>query len=154
MDNANEGHSGNGPRIPEQPSNGSGKGLPPYEFYQESINEAGRGWITAILAFMKDRAGGEVVAVVAILALWRIATELIRQKSGLDTMTLAGCLAVATLIFVIGLLAMLRVTKAKHAKDTQENESEKAQPRVGNERTNENGTTARRDRRTQPDGSN
>ncbi len=103
---------------------------------------------------MKDRADGLVVAIVAILLLWRIATELIEQKSGLDAMTLAGCLAVATMIFVIGLLAMLRVTKAQYAKDTQENQSQKAQPRVGNERTNENGTTARRDRRTQPDRSN
>lgn len=97
---------------------------------------------------MKDRADGAAVAVVAIVALWRIATELIEQKSGIDGMTLAGCLAVATMIFVIGLLAMFRVTKAQHPKDTEENESEKAQPGVGNERTNENGTTARRDRRT------
>ncbi len=143
MDNRNEGQSGNGPRIPEQPFNGDRKSLPPYEFYQKGINEAGRGWVTAILAFMKNRTGGEVVAVVSILVLWRIASELIKEKSGLDSMTLVGCLAVAIMIFILGLLATIRVTKAKYAEDTQEKQGEKTQPGVGDERKKENGATPR-----------
>jgi len=95
-----------------------------------------------------------VVAAVAILALLGIAVELIKAKSGLDGMTLAGCLAVAMMIFIIGLLSMLRATKAQDAEDTQKNESEKAQPGTGNQRTHENGATARSDRCTQPDRSN
>ena len=89
-----------------------------------------------------------MVAVVAILALWGIATEFIKKKSnGLDSITLAGSLLTAAMIFVIGLLAMLRATKAQDAEDTQQNESEKAQPGAGNERTHENGATPRPDRR-------
>lgn len=95
------------------------------------------------------------MAVVAILALWGIATEFIKKNSnGLDSITLAGSLLTAAMIFVIGLLAMLRATKAQDAEDTQKKQSEKAQPGVGNERTDENGANPRPDRRTQPDRSN
>lgn len=131
------------PEIPEQPFNGSRKLLPPYKFYQRGINEAGTIWIKPILAFMKDRAGGEVVAVVVILALWGVASEFIKGKSSLNIMALAGCLVVTTMIFVIGLLAMLRVTKAQYVEDTKENQSEKTQPGVGNECAKENGATPR-----------
>lgn len=152
MDKAHEGQSDNPLEAGQESSANS---HPPYELYETSITEAGRAWIAPILAFLKNRGGGEVVAVVAILALWGIATEFIKKKSnGLDSITLAGSLLTAAMIFVIGLLAMLRATKAQDAEDTQQNESEKAQPGVGNERTDENGTTPRPDRRTQPDRSN
>jgi len=125
----------------QRSSHNSEQFQPDYEFYETGVNEVERGWIKPILAFLNHRAGGEVVALVSILALWRIASELIKEKSGLDGITLAGCLAVTIMIFVIGLLAMLRATKAKHAEDTQENQSKKTQPRVGNKCENKNGAT-------------
>lgn len=94
------------------------------------------------------------MTVIAILALCAIAREFIRSKNdGFDTFALVGCLITTSMIFVIGLLAMLRTTKSKHAKDTEENQSVKAQPGVGDKHTNENGTYPRRDRRTKPDSS-
>lgn len=85
-----------------------------------------------------------MVAVVAILVLFGIAREFIRsRKDGFDSFALVGCFITSAMIFLIGLLAMLRATKAKHAEDTQEKQSEKTQLRVGNERTHENGVTTR-----------
>jgi undecaprenyl pyrophosphate phosphatase UppP len=74
---------------------------------------------------MKNRAGGVVVAVVAIYVLGRIASELI--KSGLNVMTFVGCLVIATMIFIVLLLATLRVTKNKHVENTQEDQNETSQ---------------------------
>jgi hypothetical protein len=149
MNRADHGQTDNGLEPRQQSSHGCGESRPPYELYETGISEVGRGWIAPILAFLKNRGGGEVVAVVAILALWGIATEFIKKNSNaLDSITLAGSLLTAAMIFVIGLLAMLRATKAQDAENTQESQSETPQPGVGNERTDENGATPRPDRRT------
>ncbi len=141
MGNKNERQSGNGPQIPEEPFNGGRQPFPPYEFYEKGVNEAG--WFTVILAFMENRTGGEVVAVVAILALFGIAKEFIRNRNDdFDGFALAGCLVSAAMIFALGLLAILRATKTKYAEETQEKQG-KTQPEVGDERENENGATPR-----------
>ena len=111
---------------------------PPFEFYETGINKVIRS--SSLLAFLKEGRGGEAVAVIAILALCIIARDFIRSKNdGFDFFALIGCLITVAMIFVIGLLAMLRATKSKHAEDTQENQSYKTQPGVGKKRTNENG---------------
>lgn len=133
MDKTAQGRTNNGREAGQQSLHGCGRSRPPYEFYETGISEVGRGWIVALLAFLKNRAGGEVVAVVAILVLWRIASELIKEKSGLDGMALAGCLAVGIMIFVIGFLAMLRATKEPHVADSEKHESQKAKPGSSNE---------------------
>lgn len=146
MDDASKGQNNNGLEPRQQLYHCCGQSRPPYELYETGINEVGRSCIKSILAFLKNRGGGEVVAFVAILVLFGIAREFIRsRKDGFDSFALVGCLVTAAMIFLIGLLAMLRATKAKHAEDTQEKQSEKTQPGVGNKRTNENGTAPRRD---------
>ena len=89
------------------------------------------------------------MAIAAILALFGIAREFIRNKNdGLDNLTLAASLITAAMIFVIGLLAMLRATKVSNVEDTQEKQSKKAQSGISIERANKNGSSARRDKRT------
>lgn len=141
MSDGNQEHNDSWPEISHKHSYDREKQRPDYKFYRKGINQAREEWITTILAFIQKRTGGEVVVLVAILALWRIASELIKERSSLYGMTLAGCLSVATMIFTIGLLAMLRVTKGKHAEDTQENQSKTPQPGVSNECQKEIGTT-------------
>ena len=144
MDEASKGQNNNELEPRQQSYHCCGQSRPPYELYETGINAVGRGWITSILAFLKNRGGGEVLAIVAILVLFGIAREFIRsRKDGFDSFALVGCLVTTAMIFVIGLLAMLRATKSKHAENTQEKQSEKTQPGVGNERTNENGDTTR-----------
>ena len=149
MDGKAEGQTNNGLESRQQSSHSCRESRPPYEFYEKGIEKVGKGWIQPILAFLTDRSGGEVVAIAAILALFGIAREFIRNRNdGLDSFALIGSVVTIATIFLIVVLVMLRTVKAKHAKDTKENKSQKAQPGIGDERTHKNGTTTRRDRRT------
>lgn len=151
MDKASEGQANNVLEPRQQSYHSCRESRPSFEFYETGINEIVRG--SLIHAFLK-RGGSELVTVIAILALCAIAREFIRSKNdGFDIFALVGCLITTSMIFVIGLLAMLRTTKSKHAKDTEKNQNDKAQPGVGDKHTNENGTYPRRDRRTKPDSS-
>ena len=85
-----------------------------------------------------------MVAIAAIFALFGIAREFIKNKNDdPDNLTLAAPIITAAMIFVMGLLAMFRVTKVKNAEDTQEKQSQKTQFGIGLERTHENGSSAR-----------
>jgi hypothetical protein len=85
-----------------------------------------------------------VVAIAAIAALFGIAIEFIRNKNDdPDKFTLVASLITAAMIFIIGLLAMLRATKVRNAEDTQEKQGQKTQSGIGLERTHENGSSAR-----------
>jgi len=142
MNNTSNGQPNSVPESRQLSTHGGGGARPPYELYKTGINEIGRGWIAPILAFLKNRSGGEVVAIAAILALFGIAREFIRNKNdSLDSLTLAACLITAAMIFVIGLLAMLRATKVRNAEDTQEKQGQKTQSGIGLERTHENGSS-------------
>ena len=152
MDKTTEGQSNNVPESRQQSYNSGVDSRPSFEFYETGINEVTKG--SFLLAFLK-RGGGEAVSVIAILALCAIAREFIRSKNdGFDSFAIIGCLITTVMIFVIGLLAMLRATKSKHAKDTQENQSDKTQSGVGTKYTNENGNHPGRDRRIKPDSGN
>ena len=149
MDKASEGQT-NSELEPRQQSFYYGGGRqPPYEFYEKGINEIERGWIAPILSFLRNRSGGEVVAIAAIFALFGITREFIKNKNDdPDNLILAAPLITAAMIFVIGLLAMLRATKVLDVEDTQEKQSQKTQSGISNERTNTNGSSAGRDKRT------
>ena len=152
MDKASEGQINNELEPRRQSYHGCRESRPSFEFYKTGINEIERG--SLITAFLK-RSGSELVTMIAILALCVIAREFIRSKNdGFDSFALVGCLITTSMIFVIGLLAMLRATKSKHAKDTQENQNDTAQSGVGTKYTNENGTYPRRNGRNKPDSSN
>ena len=149
MDKAPKGQTNSELESHQQSSHGRGGTHPPYELYKTGINEIGRGWIAPILSFLKNRGGGEVVTIAAVLALFGIAREFIRSKNdGLDNLTLVASLITAAMIFVIGLLAMLRATKVRNAEDTQEKQGQKTQSGIGLKRTQENGSSERRDRCT------
>jgi len=144
MDKASKGQTNSVLESRQLSTHRAGGACPPYELYKTGINEIGRGWIAPILSFLKNRGGGEVVAIAAILALFGIAREFIRNKNdGLDNLTLAASLITAAMIFVIGLLAMLRATKVSNVEDTQEKQSKKAQSGVSHKRTHENGSSTR-----------
>ena len=146
MDGTSEEQTNNGLESQQQTSHSCKEKRPPYELYEKGIEKVGKGWIQPILAFLTDRSGGEVVAITAILALFGIAREFIKNRNdGLDSLALIGSLVTAAMIFLIVVLAMPRTTKAKHVKDTQKDESQKTQPGIGRKRTHENGTIARRD---------
>ena len=113
---------------------------PPYEFYQTGIGNAENGILSSLFAFLKNRNGGEVVAVIAIIMLSGVAKEFIRNKNnGFDSFAIIGCFVIASMIFALGLLAMLRATKFNNAKNTQEKQGEETQPGISSERTNKNG---------------
>jgi len=142
MDKAPKGQTNSVLESHQQSSHDGGGARPSYELYKTGINEIGRGWIASILAFLKNRGGGEVVAIAAVLALFGITREFIRNKNdGLDNLTLVASLITAAMIFVIGLLAMLRATKVRNAEDTQEKQGQKTQSGIGLERTHENGSS-------------
>ena len=119
MDKASEGQTNHVLETRQQSYHSCVESQPSFEFYETGINEIVRG--SLIPAFLKRR-GSELVTVIAILALCAIAREFIRSNDGFDIFVLVGCLITTSMIFVIGLLAMLRATKSKHAKDTQENQ--------------------------------
>jgi hypothetical protein len=149
MQNAPKAQTNNASESHQQSSNEGGRRQPSYEFYEKGINEIEKGWIAPILSFLKNRSGGEVVSIAAILALFGISIEFIRNKSNdPDNLTLVAPLITAAMIFIIGLLAMLRATKVLDVADTQEKQSQKTQSGISNERTNENGGSTRRDKRT------
>jgi prolipoprotein diacylglyceryltransferase len=149
MDKAPTGQYNSVPESRQQSSHDGGGRRPPYEFYEKGINEIERGWIAPILSFLRNRNSGEVVAIAVIAAIFGITIEFIRNKNDdPDNLTLAAPLITAAMIFIIGLLAMLRVTKVLDVEDTQEKQSQKTQFGISNERTNENGSSAGRDKRT------
>lgn len=142
MDKAPKGKPNSALESRQQSSHDGGGIQPPYELYKNGINEIERGWIALILSFLKNRGGGEVVTIAAILALFGITIEFIRNKNDdPDKLTLVASLITAAMIFIIGLLAMLRATKVRNAEDTQEKQSQKTQSGVGLERTHENGSS-------------
>lgn len=149
MDKASKGQTNSVQESRQQSSHDGGGIQPSYELYEKGINEIERGWIAPILSFLKNRGGGEVVTIAAIVALFGIAREFIRNNNdGLDNLTLIASLITTAMIFVIGLLAMFRATKVRNAEDTQEKQGQKTQSGIGLERTHKNGSSERRDRRT------
>ena len=144
MSQTTEEKTNNGLESPRPTYHSYGESRPPFELYDPGISEAGRGWIQPILAFLKDRNGGEVVAIAAIFALYGIAKEFIRNRNdGLDRLTLIGTLFSIVTILAVVILVIYRTTKAKHATHTQEDKSQKAEPGVGIEGENEDGGNPR-----------
>ena len=149
MDKASKGQPNSATESRQQSSHDGGGRQPHYEFYEKGINEIERGWIAPILSFLRNRSAGEVVTIAAIVALFGIAREFIKNKNDdPDKLTLAAPLIIAVMILAIGLPAMYRATKVLDVKDTQEKQSQKTQSGISNERTNENGSSAGRDKRT------
>ena len=113
---------------------------PPYEFYVKNINEAKNGFFSSLLALLENRNGSEIVVAVSIIFLFLIAKEFISNRiDGFDSFALIGSLTIASMIFVLAFIALLRAIKINHAKNTKEKQSKKTELRVSSERTNEDG---------------
>ncbi len=142
-DKATKGQTNNGLDSHERAFPSCDQSRPPYELYEKGVNEFERGWIGLVLAFLKDRSGGEVVTIAAILALFGIARAFIGNgNDGLDGLELIGALVAAALILAVAALAIRQTTKAKHATHTQENQSKETQSGVGVESPHEDGATS------------
>jgi len=138
MDERNEEHINH-----PQPVSGNGRGRPPYEFYHKGINQE------AIIAFLQNRAGGEVVAIVTILVLYLVTSLFIENKGKcFDGKTLVAYLVVSSMIFIIGLVATIRATKSKNVEDTQKNRRKTNKSEASNRCSQQNGSSPRRNGRT------
>ena len=149
MEKASKGQTNSVPESRQQSSHDGGGKQPSYELYEKGINEIERGWIAPFLSFLRNRSAGEVVTIAAIVALFGIAREIIKNKNDdPDKLTLAAPIIIAVMILAIGLPAMYRATKVLDVKDTQEKQSQKTQSGISNERPNENGGSTGRDKCT------
>lgn len=115
---------------------------PRYEFYGKGLNEVKISFFSSLLAFLENRNGGEIVTAVSIIFLSLIAKEFISNRNdGFDCFALIGSLTIALMIFILALIPFLRAIKFNHAKNTQEQQSEKTQLGISRKCTNKNGVT-------------
>ncbi|MHC4477377.1 MAG: hypothetical protein ACYTEL_17150 [Planctomycetota bacterium] len=120
----------NKPRGSGRPLAENDLAYPKYEFYEAGVHEPRTGWLSVVCGFLKGRADAAIIAGIAVVALWQIAEKLIEKGSGLDKLTLIGCLTIAAMIFVIGMAALFKATKQYNAQTTQECERQATQSGV------------------------
>jgi len=97
---------------------------PDYEFWADGIYEGKKGWINTGLAFLKSRNSYELIVLGAILALWRIAHELVQRDSCCDLVNFFGCLVIATMILAIALMTICKTVKQANVKESRERQKE------------------------------
>ena len=142
MDGGNEEHNDNKPEVAEQSPAPGARAHPPYDFYEQGVNRVS--WRAAVLAAMQKGYGGHVVAVVVVVVLGQIACDLLKNKAdGVHPTTLIGCLALAAMVSMIGLLAIFWDKKGHHAENTEEDKSQTTEPGVGSKGSNEDGAAPR-----------
>ena len=142
MSQATEEKTSNGLQSGGQTFSSCGESGPPYELYGTGISEAGRGWLQPVLVSLKDRSGGEVVAVVAVVVLGGIVEEFVRNRgNGFDSFALIGSLVGIAAILAITILVVFGATKTKHVTHTQEDQSKETESGVGSEGSREDGGT-------------
>lgn len=98
---------------------------PRYDFYAQGITEARKGWWEVIAASIRNARGKILVAVVAVLALCKVACEFLEKGSNnLSYKSIIGALIIALMILTIGLVSLRRVEdtdgKEKRKKDKVE----------------------------------
>ena len=120
------------------------KGLQSFsQLYENGIKEVGNNKLSSLWDLIKNRSGGELVVIIAIICLSGIAKEFISNRNdGFDSFAFIGSLTIVLLIFVLALIALLRAISFNHAKSTKKQKDEKAQPGVGRECANENGNAS------------
>lgn len=96
---------------------------PRYEFYQQGISEAHKGWIEVVIATIRNARGKILVTVVVVLALCKIACEFLEKgSSNLSYKSITGTLLVAGMVLTIGLISIRRVEETDVGKEEDRKE--------------------------------
>ena len=103
---------------------------PDYEFWADGVSESKEGWINTGLAFLKSRNSYELIVLGAILALWRIAHELVQRDSCCDLVNFLGCLVIAMMILAIALMTICKTVKQTNVKESRERPEETAKSNI------------------------
>jgi len=150
------GKCGNGKRGNPLPPRYDSTSRPPYEFYEQGITEANKGWLEAIITSARNAGGRYLVAAVAVIFLYKIAYEFIANGSEhLSNKAFIGALLIAAMILSIGLVSLLRVkdTNATEIQKTEKNKKdEPPEPGTCGKGSGQNRRPSTRDRGPNPDG--
>jgi hypothetical protein len=102
----------------QQPAKGGGSGMPPYDFYRAGVVESQGGLFSSLCQFLKDRSNSTVVVIVAIIALGYVAGVFVKDGDA-NYVKLIGGITLGVLIFILGLLALLKAIRYKSGTNTE-----------------------------------
>lgn len=128
---------------------------PPYKFYQNGITEAPKGWPEAFLTLARNARGIQIVTVVVVLALCKIACEFLEKGSNnLSYKSITGTILVALMILIIGLISLRRTedTDAKQKEEREKNKDESAKSGAGGTSQSQNRRPSKRNGSSNPNG--
>jgi len=131
----------------QESAKGGGSGLPPYDFYRAGIADFQGGWFSSLCQFLKDRSNLTVIVIASIIALTLIAVIFIIYGNDIYVKLIGG-IVVAAMIFVLGLIALLRRSNGKSTEKKQRGSVESG---PGQGSTEEDGDTERPDERRESD---
>jgi phage terminase large subunit-like protein len=104
---------------------------PPYDFYQQGVTEAKKGWLEVFIASIRNTSGRYLlVTIVSVWALSKIAYEFLEKGSNnLSYKSIIGTLLITSMIFVIGLVSLWRIEKtdAGQEEDRKKDKNESAE---------------------------
>lgn len=145
---------GNDKRGTSPPPRYDSTSRPPYEFYEQGITEANKGWFETIITSARNAGGRYLVAAVAVIFLCKIACEFIANGSeNLGSKAFIGALLVAAMILSIGLVPLLRVKDTNATEKTEKNKKDKPpEPGTCGKGSGQNRRPSTRDRGPNPDG--
>ncbi len=128
---------------------------PCYEFYRQGITESHKGWIEVINASIRNARGRILIAVVAVLALSKVACEFLEKGSNnLSYRSIIGALLIALMILVVGLISLRRVkdTNVGQKEDREKDKVESAEFGVSGNSSDQDRRTSARDGGSDIDG--
>lgn len=128
---------------------------PPYKFYEQGITEAHKGWFEAIVALVRNARGIQIITVVVVLALCKVACEFLEKGSNnLSYKSISGTLLVALMILTIGLVSLRRVkdTDVGQKENRKKDKDESAKSGTGGTGQEQNRRPSKRDRGSNLDG--
>jgi hypothetical protein len=125
--------------------------LPDYAFWRDGLKELS--WRDVAFDLIRYRSGGEIVAIAAIVALYFVASGFIHNRDNDPGIhRLIGPLAVAGMIFILGLSGLIVATRRKYAQNAEQSKGGAAESGDWERSPRENGRTAERDRCAKLDG--
>jgi len=128
---------------------------PCYEFYQQGIYEANRGWIEAIIASIRNARGRYLVTIVAVWALYKVACEFLEKGSNnLSYKSITGTLLVAGMVLAIGLFSLRwnKDTDVGQKENREKDKDESAESGTGGISPGQNRGTSTRNRGSNANG--
>lgn len=128
---------------------------PSYEFYEQGITEAHKSWFEAIFTLVRNARGIQIVTVVVVLALCKVACEFLEKGSNnLSYKSISGALLVALMILTIGFASLRRVedTDAEQKEKRKKDKVKSAESGTGRKGQGQNRRTSTRDGGSNLDG--